>query len=89
MQKELRLGTMKRVYERLLLKLSNVGRQQHFGDTSTMRWLPRTAAAVEFRQLEPRRQCVCYKGHGWRSDPSPWRSPEDRELNPRYWMVGD
>jgi hypothetical protein len=31
---------------------------------------------------------VCYKGHGWRSDPSPWRSPEHRELDPRHWMVG-
>ena len=25
---------------------------------------------------------MCYKGHGWRSDPSPWRSPEDREWIP-------
>ena len=25
---------------------------------------------------------MCYKGPGWRSDPSPWRSPEDRELDP-------
>ena len=32
---------------------------------------------------------MCYKGHGWRSDPSPWRSPEDRELDPRHWTVGD
>jgi hypothetical protein len=32
---------------------------------------------------------VWYKGHGWRSDPSPWRNPEDRELDPRHWMVGD
>jgi hypothetical protein len=32
---------------------------------------------------------VCYKGHGWRSDPSPWRSPENRELDPRHWMVRD
>jgi hypothetical protein len=76
--KELRLGTMKRAYERLLLKPSYSGRQQCFGDDSTMRWPPRTAAAVEYRWLDPRRQCVCYKEHGWRSDPSPWRSPEDR-----------
>jgi hypothetical protein len=34
-----------------------------------MRGPPRTAAAVEYRQLEPRRQAVCYKGQGWRSDP--------------------
>jgi hypothetical protein len=32
---------------------------------------------------------ACYKGYGWRSDPSPWRSPEDRELDPRHWMVRD
>jgi hypothetical protein len=25
---------------------------------------------------------VCYKGYGWRSDPSPWRNPEDREWIP-------
>jgi hypothetical protein len=31
---------------------------------------------VEYRQLEPRGQAVCYKGQSWRSDPSPWRSPE-------------
>jgi hypothetical protein len=47
--KELRLGTMKRGYERLLLKPSYSGRQQGFGDASTRRWPPRTAAAVEYR----------------------------------------
>jgi hypothetical protein len=31
------LSTMKRAYERLLLKPSYSGRQQHFGDASTMR----------------------------------------------------
>jgi hypothetical protein len=25
---------------------------------------------------------VCYKQQSWRSDPSPWRSPEDREWIP-------
>jgi hypothetical protein len=35
--KELRLGTMKRAYERLVLKPSYSGRQQHFGDASTIR----------------------------------------------------
>jgi hypothetical protein len=72
--KKLRCGTMKRANERLLVKPSYSGRQQRFGDASTMRWPPRTAAAVECRQLEPRRQDVCYKGQGWKSDPSPWRS---------------
>jgi hypothetical protein len=76
--KELRLGTMKRAYERLLVKPS-CRRQQCFGDASTMRWPPRKAAAVEYRQLEPRRQGMCYKGQSWRSDPSPWRSLEDIE----------
>ena len=32
---------------------------------------------------------MCYKVQGWRSDPSPWRSPENRELDPRHWMVRD
>jgi hypothetical protein len=44
---------------------------------------------VEYRQLELKRQDVCYKGHGLRSDPSAWRSPEDRELDRRHWMVRD
>jgi hypothetical protein len=35
--KEVRLGTMKRAYERLLVKPSYSGRQQCFGDASTMR----------------------------------------------------
>ena len=72
---ELRLGTMKRAYERLLVKPSYSGRQQCFRDANTMRWPPRTAAAVEYRHLEPRGWGVCYKGQSWRSDPSTWRSP--------------
>ena len=32
--------------------------------------------------MEPRGQAVCYKEQGWRSDPSPWRSPEDGEWIP-------
>jgi hypothetical protein len=35
--KELRLRTIKRAYEKLLLKPSNSGRKQDFGDASTMR----------------------------------------------------
>jgi hypothetical protein len=34
---------------------------------------------VEYRQLEPSRQGVCYKGWSWRSEPSPRRSLEDHE----------
>jgi hypothetical protein len=44
--------------------------------------VPRTAAAVEYRHLEPRGQGVCYKGQSWRSDPSHWRNPEDHEWIP-------
>ena len=59
-------------------------------DSSILEMLvPRTAAAVEYTQLELRRHGVCYKGQGWRNDPSPWRSPEDCELDPGHWMVGD
>jgi hypothetical protein len=43
---------------------------------------------VEYRQLEPRRQSVCYKGQGWRSDPSPWRSSEDGEWVPDIGWLG-
>ena len=77
-----------RAYERLLVKPNYSRSQQCFGDASAIRWPPRTAAVVEYRQLEPRRQAVCYKGQSWKSDPSPWRSPEDHELDPRHWTIG-
>jgi hypothetical protein len=32
--------------------------------------------------VEPRRQGVCYKEQRCRSDPSPWRNPEDHEWIP-------
>ena len=80
--KELKLGTMKRAYEGLLVKPSCSRIKQCFGGASTMRWPLTTAAAVEYRNLEPRRQGVCYKGQSWRSGPSPWRNPEDREWIP-------
>jgi hypothetical protein len=34
---------------------------------------------VEDRQLEPRKQGVCYIGQSWRGDPSSSRSLEDPE----------
>jgi hypothetical protein len=30
---------------------------------------------------------VCYKGQGWRSDPSPWRNPEDCEWIPNIGQL--
>ena len=80
--KELRLATMKRAYEKLFMRTSCSGRQQSFGDTSTMKWPPSTAAAVEYRHLEPRKKSVCYKEQSWSSVPSLWRSPEDHEWIP-------
>jgi hypothetical protein len=70
---KLRLSTVKRAYEKLFVKVQSSynRRQQCFGDANTMRWPPRTAAAVKYRQLELRRQGVCYKGQSSRSDPSP------------------
>jgi hypothetical protein len=59
---------MKRAYEKLLVKPCYRGRQQCFGDASTRRRPPRTAVAVEYRHLDPRRQGVSYKGQSWRSD---------------------
>ena len=32
--------------------------------------------------MEPRGQGVCYKEQSWRSDPSPWKNPEDHEWIP-------
>jgi hypothetical protein len=46
--KELRLGTIKRTYERLLVKPSCSERSHCIGDASTMGWPPRIAAAVEW-----------------------------------------
>jgi hypothetical protein len=37
---------------------------------------------MEYRQLEPRRQGVCYKRKTWRSDPSLWRHLDDCEWIP-------
>jgi hypothetical protein len=42
---------------------------------------------VEYRQLEPRRQGVGYKGQSWRSDSSPWRNPEDHERIPAIELL--
>lgn len=61
-----------------------------FGNPSAMRWPPRTAAALEYRQLEPKRQGVCYKGQNWRCDLSPWRSLEDCEcISDIGWLEFD
>jgi hypothetical protein len=53
---------MKRAYERRLVKPSYSGEQQCFRDASPRRRPPRTAAAVEYRHLKPRRQHMCYNG---------------------------
>jgi hypothetical protein len=42
----------------------------------------KTAASVENRHLEPRRQGVGYRRQSWKSDPSPWRSTQDCEWFP-------
>ena len=54
--KKLRLNTTKKVYERLLVKVqpSCSRKSQRIWDASTMGWLPRTVAAVEWNQSEPR-----------------------------------
>jgi hypothetical protein len=69
--KKLSLGIMKRVYERLLVKVqSNCSRRpQRFGDGRTMEWPPRTAAAVKWIKLDSRRKAVCDRGQSWRPKP--------------------
>ena len=52
--KDLRLGTMKKAYGRLLGKPSFIRRSHHIEDVSTMGWPARTAAAVEMDQAELR-----------------------------------
>jgi hypothetical protein len=60
--KELRLDTIKRVYEWLLVKLSYSRKQQCFGDVSTIRRPPRRAAALENRKLGPEDKLCSTKG---------------------------
>jgi hypothetical protein len=49
--KDLRLGTMKRAYERLLVKPSWSGIPQCIGDVSTMGCSPRTATIGKWINL--------------------------------------
>ena len=49
---------MKRTCEWLLVKPNYSRSHQCFGDASVMRRPPRTAAGVEYKQLEPRRQAT-------------------------------
>jgi hypothetical protein len=77
-------GTMKRAYERIFVKVQSScsRRQQYFGDSSTVRWPPRTATAVKYGQLVPRRKGVCSKG---RSDLR--GTPEDFEWIPDIGLL--
>lgn len=54
-------GSLKRAQEGLPVKvqLSCSSRPQHFAYASTTRWPPRTAAEVQWSQLEPRTQAPC------------------------------
>ena len=79
--KDLRLGTMKRVYERLLVKHSRSGRPQCIGDASTMGWSPRTAATVEWIILS----LECYRGQSWRSYTSLLEEPRRSCVDPQHW----
>jgi hypothetical protein len=63
----LRLGTLKRAYERLLVKPRWSGTPQCIGDVSTMELSPRTAAVVEWINLT----LEGYRRQSWKSDASP------------------
>ena len=86
--KKLRLGTIRRAYERLLVNVqpSCSKELQHFEDTSTIGWPPRiVATSVEWSQLEPRRQTVCAaEGRGGKGTQAFWRSLADGEWSPVY-----
>jgi len=41
--------------------------------------MTKNSRAVKYRQLELRRQGICYKGQSWKHNPSPWKRPKDRE----------
>jgi hypothetical protein len=47
------LGTMKRAYERPLVKPSCSEKPWHVGDASTMEYPPRTTASMEWSQTDP------------------------------------
>jgi len=69
--KDLRIGTIKRAYERLLVRPSCSIRTQCIGDASTMGWSPRTAAAMEWINLS----LACCRGQSWRCEARPLEGP--------------
>jgi hypothetical protein len=72
---------MKRAHEKLLVKLSCSKRPQCIGDATTMWWLPRTVAVVEWINLS----LECYRGQIWRSDTNPLEEPRRSCVDPRHW----
>lgn len=86
---QLRVGPMKRDQEGLLVKVpfSCSRRSKHFGDGSTMGWSPKSAAAMEWSQLESRKQAVCATEWGDGEWLKPLEKPRRSWVNPRYWAL--
>ena len=70
---------MKSSFKRLLVKPSCSEDFSIFIYLSTIRWQPRTAAAVELDQPE----LEWYRGQNWRSDSSPLQQPRRSCVNAR------
>ena len=79
--KKLGVATMKRAYERLLVKPSCSRRLQWIWDASTMWWSPSVAAAVEWIN----QSLVFYRGQNWRYDPNPLEEPRRSCGDCRHW----
>lgn len=80
---KLSFGTMKRCYERLLVKVPSCGRDPSFGDASTMGWPPRTVAAVEWSPPKLRGQPCVLRGPSQRSDSTLLEEPRSWA----YWTL--
>jgi hypothetical protein len=82
--KKLRFGTMKRDFERLLVKVQSScsRRPQHIGDANTiMGWSPRTVAAVEWSQSEP----TVLQRVELEKWPRPFGGAKRSCVDPRHW----
>lgn len=79
----LRLGTMKRAYKTLFMKMQPSC--SSFGDSSTTEMTTKNNSSVEPARAQ-KTSCVCCSGWSRGTDPSLWMSPEDREWI-QHWTL--
>ena len=77
--KKLRIASMKRTYEKLLVRPSCSRKPQGIVDASPMGWTPKITAAVKWSQQE------CCRGQSRRYDPNPSKDTSRVGVDPRDW----